>query len=94
MRSRLALMPRGSYRSAAHAQPAEESAMPDDKTKRGEPDRSKVAAGETYEVATFAARHGLSMADARDLIKRHGNQRAVLDVEAKAFKKTSRRYAR
>ena len=34
--------------------------MADDKTKRGEPDRSKVAAEETYELGAFASKQGLS----------------------------------
>ena len=69
-----------------------EGAMADDKTKRGEPDRSKVAADETYELGAFAAKHGLSLADARALIKKAGNNRAVLDKEAAAFKKANKRY--
>ena len=68
--------------------------MPDDKSKRGRPDRSKVAAGESYEVASFASKHGLSMDDARGLIKKTGNNREALDRAAEAFKKASRRYAR
>lgn len=56
--------------------------MPDDKTKQGQQDRSRVAGDEPYEVEYFAARHGLSQGQARDLIKRFGNDRAKLDAEA------------
>src|ERR1041385_4573092 len=69
-----------------------EDAMADDKTKRGGADRSKVAAGETYELSAFAAKHGLSLDDARTLIKQVGNDRATLDKAAAAFKKANRRY--
>jgi hypothetical protein len=56
--------------------------MPDDKTHIGEPDRSRVAAGERYEVSDFASRHGISVDEARALIERFGNDRATLDREA------------
>ena len=42
--------------------------MPDDKTKRGEPDRSKVAAEQDYEINYLTEKHGLSSAEARDLL--------------------------
>ena len=42
--------------------------MPDDKTKMDERDRSKVAAGEDYEVAYLSKRHGLDVEVARRLI--------------------------
>jgi hypothetical protein len=35
--------------------------MPDDKTKVGEPDRSRVAADQDYEVRQLAEKHGLSL---------------------------------
>jgi hypothetical protein len=56
--------------------------MADDKTLVGEPDRRKVAKGERYEVEDFASRHGNSADEARDLIDRFGNDRAVLEREA------------
>jgi hypothetical protein len=66
--------------------------MPDDKPKRGAPDHSN-AAGETYEIAAFAAKHGLSLPDAGALIRKAGtNDRAILDKEAAVFKKVSKRY--
>ena len=40
----------------------------DDKTNRGEADRSRVAGGENYEIACFAKHHGISQQQARDLI--------------------------
>jgi hypothetical protein len=35
--------------------------MPDDKTKVGEPDRSRVAADQDYEVRRLAEKHGISL---------------------------------
>ena len=44
--------------------------MPDDKSKVGEPDRSKVAANQDYEVSQLAQKHGLTQQQAKDL-ERH-----------------------
>jgi hypothetical protein len=60
--------------------------MPDDKSKRGEPDRGKVAGGEGYEVEYFARKHGITSQQAQDLIKRHGNNREKLDAAAAKLK--------
>ena len=60
--------------------------MPDDKTKQGQQDRSRVAGDETYEVAYFASKHGLTQEQARDLIARIGNDRAKLNAAAEAMK--------
>ena len=56
--------------------------MSDDKKNTGEPDRSRVAASEPYEVSHFASKHGISAEKARELVERHGNDREVLDREA------------
>ena len=56
--------------------------MADDKNNRGEPDRSRVAGEEPYEVKYFAEKHGLSIAEAEKLIGDHGNDRATLDAAA------------
>ena len=56
--------------------------MSDDKTNRGEPDRSRVAGEEPYELEYFANKHGITTDQARDLIKKHGNDRAALDEAA------------
>jgi len=53
--------------------------MPDDKTKVGEPDRSRVAADQDYEVEYFAEKHGLSPQQVRDLIAGFGNSREKLE---------------
>jgi len=55
--------------------------MPDDKSHVGEPDRSRVAGEEEYEVDYLASKHGLSAEQARQLIARLGNDRE--NVEAR-----------
>ena len=57
--------------------------MPDDKTKVGEPDRSRVAADQDYEVEYFAEKYGLRPQQVRDLIARFGNDREKLEEAAK-----------
>jgi len=56
--------------------------MPDDKTKVGEPDRSRVSGDQDYEVRYFAEKHGISIEGAIDLINRFGNNREKLEEEA------------
>jgi len=56
--------------------------MADDKSQRGEPDRSRVAGDEEYEVDYFAQKHGLTRDHAQELINRHGHNREKLDAEA------------
>jgi Protein of unknown function (DUF3606) len=61
--------------------------MPDDKTKMDERDRSKVAAGEDYEVAHLAKRFKITAEEARKLIEQHGTNRATLEKLAEALKR-------
>jgi hypothetical protein len=56
--------------------------MPDSKSKRGRQDRSRVAAGQGYEVSYFARKHGMSMQQARELIQSVGNNRTKLNAAA------------
>jgi hypothetical protein len=65
----------------------EEKMMADDKTKRGGGDRSRVAAGEGYEVRYFARKHGISKDQAEELIKKIGNNREKLNEAAGKLKK-------
>lgn len=55
--------------------------MSDDKTNRGEPDRS-LSGREIYELEYFAQKHGISIVEAAKLIREHGNDRATLDASA------------
>ena len=61
--------------------------MADNRKARGKADRSKVAKGETYEVAYFARKHGITAAQTRDLIDKHGNDRETLNKAAAKLKK-------
>jgi hypothetical protein len=63
----------------------EDAHMADDKTKRDFRDRDRVSADEDYEVEYFAKKVGLTVQQVRELIKKHGNDRATLEREAKAF---------
>jgi hypothetical protein len=56
--------------------------MPDNKRNRGGRDRSRVAAGQGYELGYFARKHGISRDQARSLIARIGNDRAKLNAAA------------
>jgi hypothetical protein len=40
-----------------------------------------------YEIGYFARKHKLSLVQAHELIKTHGNNRAILDAAAEEFKK-------
>jgi hypothetical protein len=56
--------------------------MADDKTNTGGNDRRQVAGDEPYEVGYFAEKHGITREQARELIDKHGNDRAALDAAA------------
>jgi hypothetical protein len=57
--------------------------MPDNKSHVGEPDRSRVAGDQDYEVRYLAKKHGLSEKQALELIARVGNDRQKLNEAAK-----------
>ena len=61
--------------------------MADNKQNVGEPDRSRVSGSEDYEVDYFARKHGISPAQARDLIREHGSNREALDRAAQNLRK-------
>jgi hypothetical protein len=61
--------------------------MADNKTKRGGGDRSRVAAGQGYELRYFARKHGISKAQAEQLIGRIGNDRDKLNAAAEKLKR-------
>src|SRR5512146_2955350 len=45
-------------------------------------DRRRVAGGQAYEVRYFARKHGITIEQAKELIKRVGNDREKLNAEA------------
>jgi hypothetical protein len=55
--------------------------MADDKSKRGAPDRRKVAGGEPYEVKVVAEKFNVSQAEVKRVIKDVGNSRAKIEAE-------------
>ncbi|PBB32121.1 DUF3606 domain-containing protein [Mesorhizobium sp. WSM3868] len=58
--------------------------MADDKSKRDFRDRDRVSADGYWEVEYFAQKVGLTPQQVRELIRKHGNDRATLEREAKA----------
>jgi hypothetical protein len=64
----------------------EETTMTDDPFKQDNRDRHQVAGGEGYEVDYFARKHRITVERALDLIRKHGNDRGVLDAEAEKLK--------
>ncbi len=56
--------------------------MADDKSKRGNEERRAGAGGEGYELRYFARKHQLTTAQAMDLIRRIGSDRAKLNEAA------------
>jgi hypothetical protein len=62
--------------------------MADDKHNTGAEDRSRVAVEEQYEVAYFAEKHGLTAAQAREIISLAGNSRAKADAAAERGRKS------
>ena len=61
--------------------------MADDKTKKGGPDRKRVAGEQPYEVGYFARKHGITSEEARKIIKRAGASRERADALAEQRKK-------
>ena len=57
--------------------------MADDKSKTDMRDRSRVAGEEDYEIAYLSEKAGITREQARELIKRYGNNRETLMKHAK-----------
>ncbi len=55
----------------------------DDKSKMGGQDQARVASSDHYEIRDFAYEFGISLGQVHDLIRRHGNDRATLEREAR-----------
>lgn len=60
--------------------------MADDKTNVGEPDRSRVAQGQDYEVSYVAQLFGISQAEAVKIIERFGGDRDKIYAAAETLK--------
>ena len=59
--------------------------MPDDKNKTDARDSSKVVSDEDSEVQHIATEAGISVAQARELIRAYGNDRAKIMQAAKSL---------
>lgn len=57
--------------------------MADVKTKRDFRDRDRVSADDDYEVRYFAKHHRITPEQVRELISEHGNDRKILQREAR-----------
>ncbi|MDX8495146.1 DUF3606 domain-containing protein [Mesorhizobium sp. VK22B] len=66
--------------------PGRNSAITDDKSKRDFRDRDRVSADEDYEVRYFAKQHRITPGQVRELIGEHGNDRKVLEREARKLR--------
>ncbi|MDX8457930.1 DUF3606 domain-containing protein [Mesorhizobium humile] len=60
--------------------------MTDDKNKRDFRDRDRVSADEDYEVRNFAKQHRITPEQVRALIGEHGNDRKILEREARKLR--------
>jgi len=76
----------GNHMTPAGFSKRKEIEMADDKSKRGGPDRRRVAGDEGYEVNYFARKHGISKQQAEDLIEKVGNNREKLNAAAAKLK--------
>lgn len=61
--------------------------MADNPHKEDNRDRSRVSGSEDYEVRYFADENGISMDQARELIRTHGNDRETLNEAARQLKR-------
>jgi hypothetical protein len=61
--------------------------MADYKSKGGGHDRTRMAADQEYDVRDFADKFEISPAQAKCLIERHGDDRGMLEREARKLKK-------
>lgn len=61
--------------------------MADNPHRQDNRDRSRVSGSEDYEVRYFADQNGISLDQARALIRTHGNDRETLNREAQKLKR-------
>jgi hypothetical protein len=64
-----------------------ESVMADGKSKNSKQDQGRLSSGDHYEIRDFAHEFDMSLGQVRDLIRRHGNDRATLEREARKLKR-------
>ena len=59
----------------------EENAMSDDRTNRGQPDRSKINMNEDYEVKYWTRHFGVTREELQKIVDRVGNSAAAVAKE-------------
>jgi len=64
--------------------------MGDDKTFTGADDRTRIPGGDDPAVRHLAERHGIPLEEARDLIKRYGDDQPVLEREVQKLQNSRR----
>jgi hypothetical protein len=64
--------------------------MPDNKAKRGTPDRSRVSGGESYEVKYLAKKTGLPAPLDKNVIKQEGPMRTNVERYLERMKRNAR----
>lgn len=62
--------------------------MADNPHQQDNRDRSRVSGSERYEVEYFARQNGISEEQARELIRKFGNDREALNREAQKLKRS------
>ena len=67
--------------SAASLAPSNEDTMADDKTKRGQPDRSKINMSEDFEVKYWLKALGVSKSELQRAVEKVGNSAAAVRKE-------------
>lgn len=67
--------------------------MSDDKSKQDNRDRSQVSGDQQWEIGYVAIKFGISTDQVRDLIAEFGNERDVIEREAKKLKQGDERPA-
>jgi hypothetical protein len=72
---------RGTLRALPRSSSRRRTAMADDKTKRGKPDRSKINMNEDYEVKYWAKELGVTRAELQRVIDKVGNAAAAVRKE-------------
>lgn len=64
--------------------------MADGKSKNSKQDLGRLSSGDHYEIRDFAFEFDISLGQVHDLIRRHGNDRATLECEARKLKRIRR----
>jgi Protein of unknown function (DUF3606) len=67
----------------------EKAAMPDDKSKRGGQDRTRIDVSEPYELRDWSEKFGVSEEELKEAVRSVGDQAAVVSQHLKAKRASS-----